>query len=233
MAVKHRAYLFRRDSLESILRQVTTPSGRLDSNPLLERLRSDPMLQAEAATAFIHDLGVGLAWIDGTESEAELEEALFLIILAGTLRARSALANRTFAALEIALPLLGWSNDNTSLLLCGRSAHELTTSLDVPGFASAFELNLGGSEVGWLSMPDISECASRLDTNAADFLRPDRRLLEKLSTDKAIAMLSGEITPEELLSLAYREIVERLTVCLTESSELILFNDVRTYVLPI
>ena len=42
-------------------------------------------------------------------------------------------------------------------------------------------------------------------------------------------MLSGGITPEELLSVAYQELIERFKVCLTESSELILFNDVRTY----
>jgi hypothetical protein len=229
MAVKHRAYLFRRDSLESILRQVTTPSGRLDSNALLQRLNSDPVLQAQAATEFMHDLGVGLACIDGTESQAELEETLFLIALAGTLRARSTLANRAFAAVEIVLPLLGWSNDNVSLLLCGRSAHELTNSLNVPGFAPAFELNRGGSEIGWLSTTGISACASRLDAHTVDFLRPDRRIVERLTTDRAIAMLSGGITPEELLSVAYNEIMERLKVSLAESSELILFNDVRTY----
>jgi hypothetical protein len=226
MAVKHKAYLFRRDRLESLLRQVTT-RGRPDNNALLERLKQEPMLQPQTATDFMHDLGVSLAGMDGTESEEELGETLFLIALAGTLESSLTLTNRAFAATELALPLLGCSNEDTSLILCGRSAHEFVRSFSVPGFASAFDLNRSSSDVGWLSSTDIATCASRLDTSAAGFLRPDRHMLEKLAKDKNITMLSQGITAEELLKIAFQEIMARYK--LTGSSELIVFNDIRTY----
>ena len=211
MGVVHESYLVDRFKLSNLLEQST--GGPWPPNTT----GRPPSPASSTAGAFLLNVG---------EPQPHENDALTHLVTQCLIGMRT-LSRSSFATLELVLPLLGWTDDDTYLFLMGNPFADFVRSFHGGRFVSSVQPTV--RHFGWLSQDTASKYAGLLRKDRGSILDPTGDVLQALESDDILRLLEPSVPVRDCLAPAFAEGLERVESAINDSCDLLLYNDAPTY----
>jgi hypothetical protein len=226
MAVYYRTYPLRREKLEALLLELSICGAEQMKSTLMARAKAAASQRTRAAEDLLYFMTFDEDWFDTSDPEIDLTEEWLLLVISSALLGVDDLPWISYAVLNSALPVLGWSRQEVGQALRGRGFYDLIVSFGSAAnpILSRWRSKVQAPSIGWLGLSEVRESMARLDAGRLRFQTPDAELIERVTSTLTLGALAGR-KPALLLQSAYMSLFARLENANALGSDLLFYND--------